>query len=423
MDKFFESYRKKAEEVRDLPFKESDWNLLEKKMDLKERVPIPFIFWSFLIGLSLAALLFFLRRGALPAWDVQPIAIQDSNHVKLGKSTPDTIYIEKPIYITKVVTKHIDSKSSLVKETNGDIAETQTHPTEVIVALNLKNQSLQRFIDQQTEYIKTLKESMAQNTDLATKHDTVEVAIERALPEKLSGSINTTFKSPSPKEMEIPIAVSLPLASDTMGPWRKFLQFIQPVGLDWGFQGGVPLLMNQRLKNRPGFLISSKTSLSTKGGLELQAGISLIKLYYESSTMDIRLGVPILNTPKNDFKFYKAEALVPSISFDVALLYNLSYHKRLSPKVGLGIGYLVPMSSKIGYDFISINSPEEYPVDFKYKPKVSNPYALQWHGALDYALTPRWALSAQTTLYQKLRKDDFLSSRIDIGAGLKYRLF
>lgn len=445
MDKFFESYRNKAEAERGLPFKEADWNLLDQKLRRENSMPLPFFVWPLIAGLSTAALLFFLWTGTkLKTINNTSEPSSDSMISHPSTILQDTIYIERPVYITRIVNKYIDkslSKTSTPsqlaqKNQSNQIAE----PGNLVELEDLtsKNTHLQQIIENQSKRIQDLNEVLNKYSDIAKKPSNVHlidgnevtdtsqasVAGDDQKNKDSSAPISTNIAvSPSAKDLEVPIAVSLPLAGDTLSKWQKFVRTMTPVGLDLNVQGGMPFLLHHQIHNQYGYLFRSKANLVLRSGMEIQAGLTYSKFYYETSMMDERLGAPHIDAPLNDFKFFKVEVQRPSINVDLGLYYNLIQHRRLTPIVGMGLGYNIPLESKLGYDFVSTNPPLEYPFDTLYTPKIITPYTLQWHGGIKYAINRRWSFAVNTTVYNKLSKNDLLSSRVDLYTGIIYRLY
>jgi len=413
MESFFDQYRNKAESKTDIPFLEADWKKMEKNLNDqgKPRGPLPFFFWPILAGTLLFSLLVFFKKTNSTLYSANNTLIHKPTRAVLDTIIlRDTIYIEKPVYVVRYTEKtRLEDRPESAKQIE-DLIEINNE---------LRNTLRQQQITLENTPGK-VKESSMQLVDSSNAKKEIVL-----MPS--SSPTNSRHKeveaNPSPADLEVPLAVSLPLAADTLSAWKKLLKSLSPSRLDIGVVAGVPLILNRQIRNKPGYLIGAKLFMAFQSHFEIQAGLTYSKLFYEGHKMDEKLGIPIQRSPIDDLLFTKAEVLRPDYSLDLGLYYSFLNGKRIFPKIGAGIGFILPQISEVSYDFHSLTSPVEWSLDSKFKPVIKNPYSLQWHGALNYKISPRWTVMVQGTLHQRLRSKDLLSKRVDLSTTLGYRLY
>jgi len=409
MESFFDQYRKKAEAIQDFPLHETDWLKLEKKLNDRDKPrPVPLYFWPILAGVVLFSLYVLFKKSkqaTMPAnntFNSAPVSTEPLTSIFY-----DTIYIEKPVYIIRNIEKKVFAiDPEIIKKMDG---------------LTWKNYELVNTLKQQQNKLDVLNE-MIQERSPAGVIEVPEIK-STSIPVPSSSNPSLPEQTLAPEAPEIPLAVSLPLAADTLTPWKKFLSSFTPTRLDISAVSGIPFILHPQIRNKTGYQFGIKLLLALQSNVEIQSGLMYTKLFYEGPRMDENIGIPIQQPPLNDLRFTKAEVSRPAFNLDLGVHYKLFHNKRMVPKIGLGIGFILPTTSQVTYDFHSPSSPLQWSLDSFFKPRIKNPYSLQWHGALTYKLSTRWTWVLQSTLHQKLRRSDFLSKRIDVSTALAYRLY
>lgn len=413
MNKFFDKYRQKVEADKDIAFVPADWDQMEKKLNQRKNtlLPIPFFIWPLLTGLSIATLVYYRSLGR-----------EQSSTDKIEKPTSlysqpitntlrDTIiiekYIEKTVYITKWVEK---------TKTDTVLIESPQHT----LATNSEVLKLNNMIADQKHEIQRLQASQS------IAHQMIDSPENQSSSNQNKQNLtpSSTENKPSAKDLEVPIAVSLPIAVDTLSSWQKFTQGFQPVGLDIHTLSGIPLAIHRNLTNRPGIYNGLRLNLLLKSGLELQAGLDYTKFLYSSAVMDARLGIPVKAGPANDFQFYQAEVKNTRSTIDFAMAYRMQRSSNVQPSLGIGFGYTIPFKSTVVYDFIKPGSSLESSETFEVGQTLRRPIHFLVSGSVKYQIGLRWYGTLNSSWQPFRNKNNIPAySGVKIGGGLGFRLY
>jgi len=351
-DKDFYAFRKSLEKQRDIQYDESHWEELNQRMDRPNTGKRPVLGWWMAAAAAILALLFgnLFLFGNLNETRQMNVQLQDRLERNSLHQT-DTIWREKTVYLHDTLTNEKIVYRE-VKSVPGEYQKLQEILTsEEIVALHEGKlpERLRNFPGESPTDKATLATAQGQEANKLPETPKLDLNYTpNLLGYKTNGPV-TSIHNWGPEWNDY--LTEIEMGEKKTPLLLKVKRNLQPKGLAIGVSSGPIIPISEKIGQPRGWTIGLNGEFLFSDHLRLRAEVSYVKVSYTSSSMDPSLGIPVTQSPGDDFVFDQAQVVQDALHFDFLMKYLMATRKKLQPFVYAGYGTASIFPYKVYYDF------------------------------------------------------------------------
>lgn len=395
MDDFFDRIKDNLEHRPEPEFDPQAWERMQRKLS-GEQERKPSIFgWPIWMG---GALLLLLGLGLYSFFLIRKLERVNQSLERLEQAQrTDTLIQTQIVYLTDTIYKTQIIREYIRETTNEGLASLQA-PTainwpafsyRVQGLLETSNPGYWTFSTDNATSLSDLRKTLeASGIDLPNPVNTSWA--------ELPGQIDLLARLvPPPLPIDRPspyFEQTIAVASLRKAPLHQRLaKALEPKGFELGGAGGYVSLTNDRIQDDYGFTAGLFGKLRFSDQLSLWADISYLQLNYASTQMDSVLGVPIVESPADNFVFEKAVVPQKSLQYSVGMELQFANRSEWQPYIGIGFGAVSLLPYEVRYEFRNALLDQDLSVEKRIHQRELTTGLLLFKGGLQYDFAKRYS--------------------------------
>jgi outer membrane protein W len=173
--------------------------------------------------------------------------------------------------------------------------------------------------------------------------------------------------------------------------------------------------------NRSSYGIGLGISTHFKNDLVCSLDGSYSVLAFDSESDTYIHKFPKVHPPSTEFNLEKIEVTIPSAQIDISMHYLFPTHRRWRPFVGLGIGFTIPFTSLLTYEFSDPALAIEWLYEDSNPPRSSMNLSVLGAAGIKYCISHRWYMDLNAEYCNPVFSSTNIPERFNINLGLQYR--